>query len=58
MVSLDRMNAAVAVRRPDIEMAAVMLSWCALLRKDKAYTVLNVFWILVGLVGMHRAAGF
>jgi hypothetical protein len=37
---------------------AVMLSWCALIRKDAAYTVLNVFWIGVGVVGMIRAFGF
>jgi hypothetical protein len=37
---------------------AIMLSWCALIRKDPAYTVLNTFWIGVGIVGMIRAAGF
>jgi hypothetical protein len=37
---------------------AVMLSWCALIKKDAAYTVLNVFWIGVGVVGMIRAFGF
>ena len=37
---------------------AVMLSWCAIIKKDRAYTVLNVFWIGVGLVGMLRAGGF
>jgi hypothetical protein len=37
---------------------AVMLSWCALIKKDAAYTVLNVFWIGVGLVGIVRALGF
>lgn len=34
---------------------AVMLSWCALLKKDRAYTLLNVFWIGVGVVGIWRA---
>lgn len=34
---------------------AVALSWCAILRQDKAYTLLNVFWIGVGIVGMIRA---
>lgn len=34
---------------------AVLLSWCALLRKDPAYSVLNLFWILVGAVGLFRA---
>lgn len=37
---------------------AVMLSWCAALKKDRAYTVLNVFWILVGVVGILRAGRF
>jgi hypothetical protein len=37
---------------------AIMLAWCAILKKDKAYTVLNVFWVGVGVVGMVRAAGF
>jgi len=35
---------------------ALMLSWCAVLKKDRAYTVLNMFWILVGIVGILRAA--
>jgi len=34
----------------------VILSWCSLLKKDKAYTLLNVFWIMVGVVGMLRAS--
>ncbi|MEY4561374.1 MAG: hypothetical protein RLZZ618_651 [Pseudomonadota bacterium] len=34
---------------------AVILSWCAVVRRDAAYTVLNTFWILVGVVGMLRA---
>jgi hypothetical protein len=37
---------------------AVMLSWCAIIKKDMAYTVLNVFWVGVGVVGMYRAFGF
>jgi len=36
---------------------AILLSWCAILKKDKAYTVLNLFWILVGIVGILRANG-
>jgi hypothetical protein len=36
---------------------AILLSWCAILKKDKAYTVLNIFWILVGIVGILRASG-
>ncbi len=37
---------------------AIALSWCAVLRKDRAYTLLNVFWIGVGVIGMLRARGF
>jgi len=37
---------------------AILLSWCAILRKDRAYTVLNTFWILVGVVGILRAGNF
>jgi hypothetical protein len=37
---------------------AIMLSWCAIIKKDSAYTVLNVFWVSVGVVGMVRATGF
>jgi len=37
---------------------AVILSWCAIIKRDRAYTVLNVFWIGVGIVGMMRASGF
>ena len=37
---------------------ALLLSYCALLRKDRAYTILNVFWILVGVVGIVRSGGF
>lgn len=35
-------------------MDAILLSWCAILKKDRAYTLLNVFWIFVGLVGILR----
>jgi hypothetical protein len=37
---------------------AVLLSWCAILKKDAAYTVLNVFWVGVGIVGILRASSF
>ena len=36
---------------------ALLLSWCAILKKEKAYTVLNGFWILVGIVGILRTVG-
>ena len=35
---------------------AVLLSWCAIIKRDSAYTLLNTFWVLVGVVGMLRAA--
>lgn len=34
---------------------AVILSWCSVLKRDYAYTLLNVFWIMVGIVGILRA---
>lgn len=36
---------------------AIILSWCSILKKDRAYTLLNVFWIMVGIVGIMRASG-
>lgn len=36
---------------------AIMLTWCAALKKDRAYLVLNAFWIVVGVVGILRAGG-
>lgn len=39
-------------------MDAIMLSWCSILKKDRAYTMLNVFWIMVGVVGILRAGDF
>ncbi len=36
---------------------AILLSWCAVIKKDTAYTLLNVFWVGVGVVGMFRAMG-
>lgn len=34
---------------------AVMLTWCSAIKRDPAYTLLNGFWILVGIVGIARA---
>ena len=34
---------------------AALLTWCALVRSDKAYILLNAFWILIGVVGIARA---
>jgi hypothetical protein len=36
---------------------AVGLSWCAILKKDMAYTLLNVFWMIIGVIGILRAVG-
>lgn len=36
---------------------AILLSWCAILKKDRAYSTLNIFWILVGIIGIIRALG-
>jgi hypothetical protein len=37
---------------------AILLSWCSLLKRDRAYTLLNMFWIVVGIVGILRASDF
>ena len=37
---------------------AILLSWCAILKKHRAYTVLNTFWVLVGIIGILRALGY
>ncbi len=37
---------------------ALMLSWCSLLKRDAAYTLLNMFWVMVGVIGMLRALGW
>ncbi len=37
---------------------AVLLTYCATLKQDKAYTLLNGFWILVGIIGIARAGGW
>jgi len=34
---------------------AVMLTWCSSIKRDLAYTMLNGFWILVGIIGIARA---
>jgi len=36
---------------------AIILSWTAIIKKDRAYTLLNIFWIGVGLVGILRVLG-
>ncbi len=34
---------------------AFLLTWCAVLKKDRAYTLLNVFWMIIGAIGIVRA---
>jgi len=34
---------------------AILLSYCAILKKDKAYTILNLFWVLVSILGLVRS---
>lgn len=36
---------------------AILLTYCAMLKKDRAYTLLNSFWIIVGIIGIARAGG-
>ena len=36
---------------------ALGLSWCAILKRDMAYTLLNVFWVIIGAIGIVRASG-
>ena len=37
---------------------AFALTWCAVLKRDAAYTLLNVFWVIIGIVGIARASGW
>ena len=34
---------------------AVILTYCACERENKAYLILNIFWMLVGLVGIYTS---
>lgn len=36
---------------------AILLTYCAVLKQDRAYTLLNGFWIAVGAIGIARAGG-
>ena len=37
---------------------AILLTYCAVLKKDSAYSLLNGFWILVGIIGIVKAGGW
>lgn len=34
---------------------AIILSWCSMLKKDNAYITLNMFWVMIGIIGILRA---
>jgi hypothetical protein len=34
-----------------------MLAWCSVIKKDLAYSILNVFWVIIGIIGILRAGG-
>ena len=34
---------------------AILLTYCAVVRKNKSYIILNVFWIMVGLIGIYNS---
>lgn len=34
---------------------AILLAWCAILKRHRAYILLNCFWVAVGMVGVYRA---
>ncbi|MEI6184574.1 MAG: hypothetical protein WCP65_03540 [Bacteroidota bacterium] len=34
---------------------AILLTYCAIVRKNNSYIVLNLFWILVGLIGIYNS---
>ncbi len=37
---------------------AVLLTWCACLRRHGSYILLNAFWIAVGMIGILRAGAW
>lgn len=36
---------------------AIILSYCSLLKKDTPYTILNIFWVIIGIIGIVRSVG-
>jgi hypothetical protein len=36
---------------------AIMLAWCSVLKRDLAYSILNLFWVVIGVIGILRAGG-
>lgn len=34
---------------------AALLTWCAIQRRNRPYILLNVFWLIVGLVGIYTS---
>jgi hypothetical protein len=34
---------------------AVILTWCAWERSNRAYIILNIFWLIVGVIGIWNS---
>jgi len=34
---------------------AIILTYCAIKRNNRAYTILNIFWLIVGAVGIYNS---
>ena len=34
---------------------AILLTYCAFERHNKAYIILNIFWMIVGIVGIYHS---
>ena len=34
---------------------AIILTYCAVVRENKSYIILNLFWILVGFIGIYNS---
>ncbi len=60
--TLDKMRTAYAFGADTVyavqtrySLDAVVPSWCAALKKDHSYAVPNMFWIIIGVIGILRA---
>ena len=34
---------------------AVILTWCAWERSNRSYLILNIFWLIVGIIGIYNS---
>lgn len=34
---------------------ALVLTYCAIKRKNKSYTIMNIFWLIVGAIGIYNS---